>query len=161
MHPQVVEGARWSMVAAVVLLLVVGMALTIVLMRRRERKPDEDEHESVWSAQALLAGLRGLLPRIRVRRDPGDATGPAAGRIRRIYRELLWLGAAAGAPRHSSATPREHEPRLREALRGAADEVGALTRVYERVRYGVWHPPAADVRAAEAALRRIRDSTRA
>ncbi len=157
-HPQVVEGARWSMVAAVALLLVVGMALTIVLMRRRERKPDDDEHESVWSAQALLSGLRGLLPRIRARRDPGDAAGPAAGRIRRIYRDLLRLGAAVGAPRHPSATPHEHAPRLREVLSGAADDVGALTDAYERVRYGGWHPPAVEVRAAESALRRIRDA---
>jgi hypothetical protein len=156
MHPQVIEGARWTMVVAVVLLLILGMALTIVLMRRRERKSDEDERESVWSAREMLRGLAGLVPRIRLRRGAGDTTEPPVRAIRRIYRELLHLGATLGAPRTLSATPREHGPRLRGVLPGATGEVGALTETYERARYGGWRPTAVEVRAAEEALRRAR-----
>jgi len=63
MNPQVVEGARWGMVAALLVLLLLGMALAIVLVRKRERKADDDEHESVWSTRAWLAGLGDLLPK--------------------------------------------------------------------------------------------------
>ncbi|MDR7518353.1 MAG: DUF4129 domain-containing protein [Armatimonadota bacterium] len=158
-NPQMVEGARWGMVAVAVLLLVIAMALTIVLRRRREGSPDEDERESVWSARELLRGLAGMLPPIRRPRPPAeDRVGPTAGAIRRIYRELLRLGGAHGEPRPSWMTPREHEPRLRGVFASAAEDVGVLTAVYERVRYGGARPTAEDVRAAVGALERIKAS---
>jgi hypothetical protein len=157
MNPDFVEGARWTMVLLVVLLLVLGMALTIVLMRRRERKSDDDEHESVWSSRDALRGLRRLIPRIRLRRrDPDMSPEPAVRSIRRIYRELLALGSSLGVTRHPSTTPREHDPRLRDALPEAAVDVEALTGAYEQVRYGAWRPAASEVRAAEEALQRVR-----
>ncbi|MDR7522420.1 MAG: DUF4129 domain-containing protein [Armatimonadota bacterium] len=159
MNPQMVEGARWGMVALVVLLLVIAMALTIVLMRRREGSPDEDQRESVWSARELLRGLTGVLPRIGRPRPPAeDRAGPTAGTIRRIYRELLRLGGTQGTPRPSWMTPREHEPRLRGVFTRAAEDVGVLTAAYERVRYGGARPTAAEVRAAGEALERIKAS---
>jgi hypothetical protein len=157
MSPDVIEGARWTMVLAVVLLLALGMALTIVLMRRRERKADDDEHESVWSSQDALRGLRRLIPRIRLRRrDPDMSPVPAVRSMRRIYRELLALGAGLGAVRHPSTTPREHGPSLRDVLPDAAGDVASLTDAYERARYGAWKPAASEVRAAEEALQRIK-----
>ncbi|MBI3997964.1 MAG: DUF4129 domain-containing protein [Armatimonadetes bacterium] len=156
MDPQVVEGARWGMVAAFLAVLILGMAVTIVLMRRKERKKDEDERESVWSVRDLLAGLAGLLPRPRFRRPQRERSVREAGAIRRIYRELLQVGAGLGAPRPAWATPREHGPRLQGALPGAVSEVEALTWAYERVRYGRWRPAPADVRDAEAALERVK-----
>ncbi len=157
MHPQVVSGARWGMVLTVIVILVVGMALAVVLRRRRERRPDEDDHESVWSVNEMLRGLAGWLPRWGRRQEDDDGpTATPAGAIRRIYRELLILGAGLGAPRHAWATPREHEPRLRGVLRGVEAEVEQLTAKYERVRYGAWRPAAADVREAEEALERAR-----
>lgn len=154
-HPQLIEGVRWGMVLAVLLVLVAGMALTIVLMRRRERTPDEDERESVWSAREVLRGMAGLVSRWRRRTRDEETAGPA-GAIRRIYREVLRLGADLGAPRPAWATPREHMPRLCDVLVGAADEVTWLTTAYERARYSAWHPGAAEVRAAEEALGRAR-----
>lgn len=156
-NPQVIEGARWGMVVALLALLIIGMAVTIVLLRRRERKKDDDEHESVWSVRDVLAGLVGRLLRLRRRRSPGhERPIPEATAIRRIYRELLRLGAGLGAPRPVWATPHEHAPRLRDALPNATGDVGALTWVYERVRYGGWRPNASDVREAEAALERAK-----
>lgn len=156
MNPQVVEGARWGMLLALLVLLGVGMAMAIVVLRRRERKKDDDEHESVWSARemldALLRPIRSLRRRPRARERPV----PEATAIRRIYRELLRLGADLGAPRPAWATPREHNARLQEVLPGATGEVTTLTRAYERVRYGAWRPPADQVREAEAALARAK-----
>jgi len=156
-HPTVIEGARWSMVLVATVLLGVGMALTVVLMRRRRGRPDEDQHESVWSTRALLRGLGSLVFRLPSRRAPADRSpDPAVRSLRRIYRELLLLGRRAGAPRDPAATPREHGPRLTGALPAAAGEIAALTEAYERVRYGAWRPPPAEVRAAERALQRVK-----
>lgn len=162
MNPQVVEGARWSMVVAVLLLLVIGMAVTIVLLRRRERRPDEDEHESVWSAREALKGLANLLLRLRRRRPAVDESAvPEAKAIRLIYREVLTLGAGLGAPRPVWATPREHDPRLRGVFPESADAVGWLTMAYEQVRYGTWRPTQADVHQAQETLERAKESAKA
>ena len=155
MNPQVVEGARWGMVAALLALLLLGMALAIVFVRRRERKKDDDEHESVWSTRAWLAGFGDLLPRFGA--SVGEERQASEVRaIRRLYLELLRLGARLGAPRIEWATPREHEPRLQDVLSQAVPEVEALRWAYERVRYGTWRPRVAEVQDAEATLDRIK-----
>lgn len=157
MNPQVVEGARWGMVLGLLALLIIGMAVTIVVLRRRERRKDDDEHESVWSAREMLAGLGRLLLRLRRQRPAREErTLPEATAIRRVYRDLLRLGANLGAPRPAWATPREHDARLRGVLPDATGEVETLTWVYERVRYGRWRPTAHEVREAEAALERAK-----
>jgi hypothetical protein len=155
MNPQVIHGARWMMVAAVALGLAIGMAVTIALMRRRERKTDEDEHESVWSAQELWSGLAR---RLRLRSRPAAPERAAAGvhSIRRVYRDLLQVGRTLGAPRPPWATPREHQPALTGVLFAAADDVAVITDAYERVRYGPWTPAEASVGTVKAALVRIR-----
>ncbi|MGH8630472.1 MAG: DUF4129 domain-containing protein, partial [Burkholderiales bacterium] len=157
MNPQVVEGARWGMVAALLVLLLFGMALAIVLVRKRERKADDDEHESVWSTRAWLAGLGDLLPKFGGGAAlAGERPTPEVRAIRRIYRELLRLGAGLGAPRSSWATPREHEPRMRDVFAQAVPEVEALRWAYERVRYGRWRPAPAEVRDAEGMLEKVK-----
>ncbi len=156
LHPQVISGARWGLVAAVLLAIVAGMVLTMVLVRRRARPPDEDERESVWSMRDALRGLESLLPRIGAGRPDGDeGESPGAAAIRRAYRRLLEIGTLRGAARPAWATPREHHPALAEALAAAAEEVAWLTDAYERVRYGTWRPASAEAAGAQAALRRI------
>jgi hypothetical protein len=113
----------------------------------------------VWSPLDALRGLRRLLPTIRRRsREADESDHPSGRRIRRIYRELLRVGSGLGAPRIPSATPREHDPRLRAVLPTTGEEVDLLTSLYERVRYGAWQAPAAAVQAADEALRRVRAS---
>jgi hypothetical protein len=154
---QVVEGARWGMAVLLLALLVAGMAITIVVIRRRDRRHDDDERESVWSARDAVAGLAGLLRRLRIRRPAREEAPPAeVHAIRLIYRSLLDVGAALGAPRRIWATPREHLFPLRRVFPDARPEVEWLTWAYERARYGRWRPAPDDVRAAEAALERAR-----
>jgi hypothetical protein len=157
MNPQVVEGARWGMVLGLLALLIIGMAVTIVILRRREKRKDEDERESVWSAREMLAGLGRLLLRVRRPRGPREERAvPEATAIRRVYRDLLRLGEDQGARRPAWATPREHDPALRRVLPDATGEVETLTWAYERARYGRWRPSAREVQEAEAALERAK-----
>lgn len=156
MDPGVIEGARWTMVSAVVLLLAIGMAVTIVLLRRRERKPDDDERESVWSARDLWGGLARSL-RLRWRKPMREDAGVAGVHaVRKMYQDLLQVGRSLGAQRPPWATPREHQQRLTGVLPEARDEIGTMTEAYERVRYGAWEPGEASVGMVKAALARIR-----
>lgn len=158
--PRVVSGARWGVVALVIALLIVLVAVAVVRARRRARRRDEDERESVWDAQSLLSGLgrawRNLWSRWTAPRAAPESA-EAAG-IRAIYRELLHIGSALGAPRHPSETPFEYRPRLRDRLPGSAAEIVALTEVYVRVRYTPAVPGPGDVEEARAALERVRAS---
>jgi hypothetical protein len=159
--PTVVEGARWGMVVAVLVVLALGMALTIVLLRRPRRSDDDDEHESVWSTREALRELARLLGRVRRGScGPEERALPVVAAVRRIYREVLRVGAEAGAPRHPSATPREHAPRLEGTLPAVANEIVRITALYECVRYGAWRPSPADLATAEEALRVIQEAAR-
>jgi hypothetical protein len=157
LSPQLIAGARWGMVLAVMTLLVVGMAVTIVMLRRRRRRAGDDERESVWSGRAAWSTLARALRRLRIRRArPGEPLVPTAAGMRLAYRELLELGGRLGAVRPASVTPREHDPRLRSVLVSASDDVALLTTAYERVRYGGWTPTPTELQEARDALARIK-----
>lgn len=158
--PRVVSGARWGVVALVIALLIVLIAITVVRARRRARRRDEDERESVWDAQSLLSGMgrawRSLWSRWTAPRPAAET--PEVSSIRAIYRELLHIGSALGAPRHPAETPFEYRPRLRDRLPANAAEIAALTEAYVRVRYTPNVPGPGDVEEARAALERVRAS---
>jgi hypothetical protein len=159
LNPQVIAGARWGMVMAVITLLMIGMAATIVMLRRRQRRPGDDERESVWSGRAAWNNVKNALRGLRIRRArPGERLLPTAAGMRMVYRELLQLGRSLGAVRPPWATPREHDPRLRSVLAAASDEVALLTGTYERVRYGGWTPTPTELQEARDALARIRSA---
>lgn len=159
--PRLVSGARWGMVVLVVVVLILLVALAVVRARRRSRKQDEDERESVWSTEAVLAGLgaawRSLLARLRPPRRPREM--PAIGAIRAIYRELLRQGAHLGIPRLVHQTPYEYQPRLTQRIPGHSSEVASLTDAYVRVRYTPHLPTQDEVTEAQSALERIRAAT--
>lgn len=158
--PHVVGGARWGMVVFVVVLLMVLVALAVIRARRRPRRVDEDERESVWSTQSLLAGIgqawRNLWARRRGERPVQEV--PSVASIRAIYRELLRIGRDIGAPRSRSETPYEYRPRLSDRLPQVAADVSALTEAYVRVRYSPAEPSEEDIERAQTTLKRIRDS---
>ena len=157
LNPQVIAGARWGMVLAVITLLVIGMAATIVLLRRRQRRAGDDERESVWSGRAAWNNLKNALRGLRIRRArSGEHILPTAAGIRMVYRELLEFGRDLGAVRPMWSTPREHDPRLRSVLAQSSDEVALLTHTYERVRYGGWTPTQTELHEARDTLARIK-----
>jgi hypothetical protein len=97
------------------------------------------------------SAVAGVARRIRANLDP-----PAVGSIRAIYRELLQLGASAGARRAPHHTPDEHHPALAATLPMAREDISALTEVYVKARYSTQRPGPAEIAAAQAALARVK-----
>jgi hypothetical protein len=158
--PGVVSGARWGMVLLAVALLCLLIAIAIVRARRRERKPGEDERESVWSTRAALAGLGAALRSLWRRRGAvmGVAEDAEVAAIRAMYRDLLRIGREMGVPRRDSETPYEYRPRLSGQLQAVPDAIAELTEAYVRVRYSAQLPAEDDIERARTALDRIRDA---
>jgi hypothetical protein len=154
--PEVVSRARWGMVVLIVLLLSLGVLLAVA-RRRRRPLPDGDERESVWERGEFWRGLRRLFARRALRAARDDLAGaPEVIAIRVLYRRLLRLAGAAGHPRRADQTAREFQQVIAPAAGGAALQLSALTATYERVRYGEYHPPAAEVAAAREWWERLR-----
>ncbi|HEV8632693.1 MAG TPA: DUF4129 domain-containing protein [Chloroflexota bacterium] len=155
--PELLALAQWLAVGAVVA-LALWLVARAVAFRRERRSEDgvEEERDSVWNwalfAAAVRAWLAGLLARLARRPTdpaplvvPAEAPAPpAATTIRQLYRELLRLAAARGAPRRPDATPYEHLPRLQAAL-GPDDVLADATGAYVRARYGPVPPDEDDV----------------
>lgn len=158
--PQVVSGARWGMVLAVVALLVLLVAIAVVRARRQQKKRDEDERESVWSAEALLSGVgamwRSLWNRFHMPQRGHEE--PAMAAIRAIYRELLRMGSALNVRRLAHETPYEYQPRLAGRLPDHVEDLGALTGIYVQVRYAGHNATDEDIRVGQERLARIRSS---
>lgn len=143
-----------SLLVAGLVLAVLLVALLVALRHRAAEKPEEaipEERQSVWSWGQLAEAIRS---RRRGRRAPVPAP---VDEVRRAYRAFQGLAASRGAVRAPSETPAELEARVAAAHRGLAPPIDALTRAYERVRYGERPPPPDDIRRANDALARIRD----
>jgi len=130
----------------------------VVRRRRRAAAVDEDDRESVWRRDSLVKGLRRLFVRRRPLRDlTDDLTGtPEALAVRMLYRRLLRAAAEVGQSRRKDQTPREFAREVEPFAGSAADDLRALTGVYETVRYGARRPSRDEVAAAEGWLERLR-----
>lgn len=162
--------AKWVLIAvvvAVVLLLLARAVFRYADWLSRDDVAEDRDFVLSWSGlvQALRSWLRRLLhqPRWlapwvparvveRVAAD-GEARDPRA-----LYRELLRLGARLGRGRQASETPREYARVLDTVppLHDATDEIGILTEVYSRARYGPAPPDEIRLARAREALDRLR-----
>jgi hypothetical protein len=153
-----VAGAAALLAAA---LLIIARATS----RWRASSADADlaieERDSVFDAQRawslLLSWLRRrfgrrlALANEAARHAPG---GPVEGRyadlssVRELYRYLLRLGAAAGAPRALATTPLEHLPSLAGTLE-PVESLQGLTEAYVRARYAESEPSPAEMVALQ------------
>lgn len=157
--PTVVSSARWGIVLLVVALLVLLVAIAVVRARRKARKAGDDERESVWDPQSLLAGLGNAWRSLwaRFQSVPSEADLFETSAIRAIYRDLLRLGTRHGVSRKTYETPFEYQPRLTSALPDGAADIATLTDAYTRVRYSPHRPGPDEVTDAKSALDRVRD----
>lgn len=157
--PTVVSSARWGIVLLVVALLIILVAIAVVRARRKARKAGDDERESVWDPQSLLAGMGNAWRSLwaRLQSSPSEADLFETSAIRAIYRELLRLGTRRGVSRRTYETPLEYKPRLTAALPDGASDIATLTDAYTRVRYSPHRPTSDEVTDAKSALDRVRD----
>ena len=134
-------------------LVLIGMALPLIhiLLRflaeawRRLWEPFYVADVSVERWQGEGAGLRDAVRRLLWRlgrllwRGAGGRPldgDPRGWPVRLAYRNLLRAGAKRGAPRPAAATAAEHLEALRRAFPDDGDDLVAITRAYERARYG-------------------------
>lgn len=155
-----VSSARWGMVVLIIAVLAIMVAISVVRARRKAKKASDDERESVWSSEAALSGLGAAWRRLWRRLRPQHAAreAPAVASIRAIYCELLRTGRQIGTPRKPAETPYEYRPRLSGSLPRVASDVSELTEAYVRVRYTPAMPSEDEIRSAQGALERVRNS---
>lgn len=171
------EALLWALLGVAVLaaLAALGVALLrglcYLLGRAGASEPrPKPGAKQTWAALAAEAwrALRRALGRV------GNALREAAAWVSRqgaavgetvwprdvsaLYRGFLRWGRLVGFPRRPWETPREYARRLAEAYPAAADDVGCITRAYERAAYGEGGgnpvPPPRDVLAAYRLLYR-------
>jgi hypothetical protein len=132
-------------------------------MRRRRREIQSEVRESVWDWHMVPQALAGLL---RGRDRPAPEGDPLAAlardaryrhtvQVRRIYRQVLDLAAARGAPRPLPQTADELLPALERVLPGDPAPLRTITAVYDAVRYRSAPATADEAAAAQAAWERI------
>lgn len=113
-------------------LIVFGLIASVRAARKLQQRPEalsppgeaeRQEEELGWWER-----LRNVMPRFREWR--------AAASIRRIYRQMVLAGTAAGYPRQTAETPYEYLRRLHQAFPHNVTEVSVITDAYVRVHYG-------------------------
>jgi len=133
-------------VLVVLLMMVVVIQVVRLVGGRRAAHEDKEgeQHESIWSSQALLrklrARLRDRLARLRNLGGIMERFGAGglftAWTIRRIYAQTVRLAASHGYPRPASHTPYEHLATLHQAFPDCEADLGQITEAYVGVHYG-------------------------
>jgi hypothetical protein len=147
----------------VVLLVLFLLWLYWSPVRRRRREIQSEVRESVWDWRMVPQALAGLFrgrERLEPEADPLDALGRDARyrhtvQVRQIYRQVLDLAAARGAPRPLPQTADELLPALERVLPGDPVPLRTITAVYDAVRYRTDPATAAEAAAATAAWQLI------
>ncbi|MBI5955491.1 MAG: DUF4129 domain-containing protein [Chloroflexi bacterium] len=166
-----VHALSWLLFALLAALVLALLARSFRQSRRRPVEETEEIRESLGGMSLLFADLATwwdrLLGRLRVKRrqvaaprapypEPGTAEYRLALSIRQIYVKLLALGAAREHPRQPPQTPYEYAQMISGALPDSSAEIGLITEVYVRVRYGA--SPVND--SQEAAVRQAWERVR-
>ena len=163
-----VEVITWSVIGVLILLALIGLALSLRKMRQRQAALRPGEQHRLLGGREwredLLDGLRAGAGRIT------EALGRLAGRslgmelyaalsIRAIYANMSRLARRRGYPRHRAHTPYEYLPALRLAFAGAADEdLVRITEAYVGVHYGEFPSTLQELRDIRACWERVRGS---
>lgn len=169
LSPELIFGLK---AAGAALLLGIGLLIVArALSRWRPTSADaeatNEERESLWAGAGIKARLLAWLRRLLRRSGapyptfvaPAGLTAPGSApsfpSVRELYRQLLRMGAAAGAIRSDATTPLEHLPALRRVLEPESP-VLELTDAYLRVRYADLDPSESDAVALRDDLARVK-----
>lgn len=142
---------KWAALALVAAAVIYLLARAVKrAWSTRPKDEIEEIHESLWSRVVFRAELRLLWRALRRRfvrkRRPATALSlpsvhedeviPDYPDVRAIYRRLLLEGEVAGLPRRTGETPAEYARRLEPVASAGKEELGYLTELYQRARYG-------------------------
>ncbi|SHM28080.1 protein of unknown function [Caldanaerovirga acetigignens] len=124
-----------------VILVFATFILTVLKKYTSSKKKDfmEDEKETVFKLSSFKNSLLRLITKTgkvlnSYKRTAAYWDSPA-GKIRRIYAQILKEAAKKGYCRNSSETPLEYMPRLKKAFEDAGGFVERITLLYQRARY--------------------------
>jgi len=155
----------WSVLRVALTVGVPAIVVALVILftwdrvRRRRREQNDEAHESLLSAGALLRSLQAMLQAGRNRvgelaslvdRFGLGSRFLSAISIRRIYVNLTRLATGIGYPRAPAQTPYDYLVTLREAFPDHAADVAVITDAYVNAHYG-------QVPDTRQELQRIRD----
>ncbi len=141
----------WQRLLGLVAFAAVGYAIYRVLRRYRPSPVPSERPGAPGSAVAAPLPAEDAVPppRRRLRRElPADA-------VRRMYAEALLALRVRELPKEPDLTPAEFAPVVAGRFPEVAEGFGALTRVYEEVRYGHRRPDAETVEELRATHGRI------
>ena len=136
----VLQVMQWVVVA-----VFIGLAIWFAMrqLKRLQRKQsgqgESEVRESVFSSEALMSDLKGMLSGLRqswmsrrsrfnLRREPDS--------VRDAYQHVIVHAGRQGVPRDERETPRQYAARISEYEPGVHDPVDDLTERYLRARYG-------------------------
>jgi hypothetical protein len=135
----------------IVLVFVLLLALLVWLLTRQRARVEapvqDDERSSVWSWALFLAQLRGLWAWLwhtrhhgRARHATSGANSPAMPDdeydVRTLYRRFQQRAAELRHPRAPATTPIEFARSLFRLEPRHSQEIGLVTEIYDRARYG-------------------------
>jgi hypothetical protein len=137
----------------VLVILLVALALNWVY---RQMRPEAERNSELAGARGQQGqeGRPGLMGRLL--QQLGLARGwRAAASVRRIYREMSLVAAAAGFGRGESETPFEYMRTLAKAWPENQAETKLITLAYVRVRYGEFTESKQELAELESAWKRL------
>ncbi len=123
------------------LILILAVVLIINFHRLNKSKPivELEAPESILSAvearKLILMNIRAAAGQLAGKFKPARVTHDPS-RVRRIYRQLIQLGAELNKPRLRQMTPLEYQPELAELFSSQIVGLKKITATYNRVRYG-------------------------
>lgn len=145
---------------ALVILLAVAAILAVCLLLRRAYqskvvavRPSSYSHGSGWPD----AGREGMMQKL-FSRSGWWREWRTAVTIRRIYRAMMQLAAAAGYPKADAETPYEYMDALAALWRQHQAEVQLITRAYVKTRYGEFPETAVELDEIRRAWQRLQQA---
>ena len=161
-------GIRLLVLAAAIVIPVLLVFAALWIRARRQRGGEiSEEHESIGLNDWLRLLRLGMQARLKER--PASLSDYLAGRrrkalaarIRRLFLNLIELGAKLGHPMGPAQTPDEFSEAFATLLPAEKAAIFEMTRAYERIRYGELPEDAAEVRRVQKAWTRVRQAAAA
>ncbi len=164
---QVFGYGKGLLVLAAVALIIIAIVWAAGRAQTRRNAPEDEEHESIWSAgrwaerlrRRLEQGLKQITGAANVLARFGAGGLFTAITIRRIYAQMLQLASKRGYPREPARTPYEYMSVLRECFPGHQANIARITEAYVGVHYGELPERSQDLEEIRAAWNQIRESS--